>query len=108
MLNFRRTRSALYVVCIARAGYVNGARVIEFIEEWSRCVEDHRREVGVGEFIEWTDRYSTRTGYERLALFRKTFPQLGEHGVPSELMAPLLERLEAEARAALDGGEIPA
>ncbi len=48
------------------------------------------------------------TAYERLALFRKTFPQLGPSGVPSGLMAPLLARLAAEAERDLDAGEVPA
>ncbi len=108
MPSFHRTRSALFLVCIARAGYVNGGRLIEFIEEWARCVEAHGRGVGIEEFAAWSTRFSTRTAYARLSLFRKTFPQLGEHGVPSGLMAPLLERLAAESQEALDGGVIPA
>jgi hypothetical protein len=93
-----QTRAALYLVCIARAGYVDGARLIEFIEDWRRCVEHYGREVSVAEYTAWTRRYHQRRTVERrLRSFRATFPQLGEQGKPTQLMSPLLERLADEA-----------
>lgn len=94
-----RTRGALYLLCIARAGYQDGALLIEFIEEWRRCVESHGRPVNIEEFIAWTRRYARRTTFRRLQLFRESFPQLGEHGLPDGLMRPLIERLAAEVPA---------
>lgn len=91
------TRAALYLVTINRAGFREGAKLIEFIEEWQRCVSASRGPVTVEGFIQWTRRYSRRTTFERLASFRKTFPQLGPHGLPDGLMGPLLDRLAQEA-----------
>jgi hypothetical protein len=95
-MDIKQTRGALYLLCIARAGYREGGLLIEFIEEWRRCVEAHGGPVTIEEFIDWTDRYQRRTTFRRIELFRESFPQLGEHGLPDGLMAPLVERLAAE------------
>jgi hypothetical protein len=95
-MKVNQTRGALYLLCISRAGYRDGARLIEFIEEWRRCVEKHERAVTPDEFATWTRRYGRRSTFYLLKLFRETFPQLGEHGQPDGLMAPLIERLLSE------------
>lgn len=92
-MKVNQTRGALYTLCIGRAGYRDGIKLIEFIEEWRRCVEHHERSVKTAEFADWTRRYSERRVYQLLALFRAKFPQLGEHGTPEGLMGPLLARL---------------
>lgn len=99
MVNVKRTRAALYVVCIARAGYLDGARLIEFIEEWARCVDAHGGPINVEEFIASTRRFPRRTTFLRLSQFRKAFPELGPQGLPDGLMGPLLARLAAEVEA---------
>jgi hypothetical protein len=98
-MKLNNTRAALYLVCISRAGYRDGARLIEFIEEWRRCVENNERPVTPDEFAAWTHRYGRRNTFYLLKLFRQTFPQLGEHGTPDGLMGPLLERLAVEVEA---------
>ena len=91
-----RTRGALYLLCISRAGYRSGASLIEFIEEWRRCVERHEGPINIEEFIAGNRRYGRRRTFELVRLFRDTFPQLGEHGLPDGLMAPLIDRLARE------------
>ncbi len=100
-MDWKTDRPALYVLCVARAG-LEAPRLIAFIEEWRRCVEYHDREVNIEEFITWTHRFPRRMTFRRLRLFRDTFPQLGEDGLPSGLMGPLLDRLAAEAEAELN------
>lgn len=100
-MNFRTDRPALYLLCVARAG-LEAPRLIAFIEEWRRCVEFHDREVNIEEFIGWTRRFPRRMTFRRLRLFRDAFPQLGEDGLPSGLMGPLLDRLAVEAEAELE------
>jgi hypothetical protein len=100
-MDWKTDRPALYLLCVARAG-LEAPRLIAFIEEWRRCVEFHDREVNIEEFIAWTRRFPRRMTFRRLRLFRDTFPQLGEDGLPSGLMGPLLERLAAEAEAELE------
>jgi hypothetical protein len=94
-----KDRTALYSLCMLRARpmYVAGARLISFIEEWQRCVSDYGRAVNVEEFIAWNGERRRRTTFDRLRLFRDTFPELGEQGLPSDLMGPLLQRLVKEA-----------
>lgn len=95
-MNPLKDRPALYVLCISRAGYTDGARLIEFIEEYRRCVEAVGRDPGIREFSEWSRRCGGRTAYRRWKLFRDTFPELGAEGTPGDLMRPLLERLARE------------
>lgn len=104
-MKINQTRAALYLLCIGRAGYRDGARLIEFIEEWRRAVEHQEHTVTPEEFANWTRRYSRRQAYYLLRLFRDNFPQLGEHGTPEGLMGPLLTRLAAQADAELDAQE---
>lgn len=105
-MKLERTRAGLYLLCISRAGYVGGARLAEFIEEWRRCVEAQGQAVTIEEFIAWTGRLSRRTTFRRVALFRQSFPELGEHGLPDALMGPLLERLAKAAVAELARDEV--
>jgi hypothetical protein len=97
MRTVNQTKLALWMVCVSRAGYRQGAQLVEFIDDWRACVEAHDQPVGFEAYAQWTRRYSRRTAYNRLALFRRTFPQLGHDGTPEGLMGPLLERLAAEA-----------
>jgi hypothetical protein len=94
-----KDRAQLFTLCIVRAGYLDGARLIEFIEEWRRGVDHAEGEITTEEFIRWTRRFPRRTVARRLTLFRRTFPQLGPAGLPSGLMGPLLERLARESEA---------
>jgi len=99
-MRFHETRAALYLVCIGRAGYRDGAKLIEFIEEWRRCVENNDGPVTIEEFIAWTRRYSRRSTFRMVRLFRDSFPQLGPQGLPDGLMEPLLKRLASELQEA--------
>jgi hypothetical protein len=99
MPNILQTKAALWAICLKRAGYRDGALLIEFIDDWRACVEVHDGPVGIEAYAAWSRRLSTRTAYRRLALFRKTFPQLGPDGTPEGIMGPLLERLAAEDEA---------
>ena len=92
-----QTKLALWMVCVNRAGYRQGAQLVEFIDDWRDCVTAHDGAVGFEKYAEWTRAYSRATAYNRLALFRKTFPQLGHDGTPEGLMGPLLDRLASEA-----------
>jgi hypothetical protein len=93
-----RTKLALWIVCVERAGYRQGAQLVEFIDDWRDCVTATGGPVeSVEAYAHWTRTYSTRTAYNRLSLFRRTFPQLGRDGTPEGLLGPLLDRLAAEA-----------
>lgn len=98
-MKINQTRFALYTLCVARAGYRNGSLLIEFIEDWRRCVAHLERPATIEEFIAWTRLFSRRTTFRRVDLFRRTFPELGEHGLPDGLMGPLVERLAREVEA---------
>lgn len=98
MPTVNQTKLALWMVCVNRAGYRKGAQLVEFIDDWRDCVQAHDGPVGVRAYAEWTRRYSERTAFNRLQLFRQTFPQLGPEGTPEGLMGPLLERLAVEAQ----------
>lgn len=95
-LNPLQTKGALWVVCVSRAGVREGAQLVELCEDWARCVTVHDGPVGVEAYARWTRHYSYRTAYNRLATFRKAFPELGPQGSPEDLLGPLLERLAAE------------
>jgi hypothetical protein len=95
-MQLNRTRTALYLLCISRAGLRPGVRLIEFIEDWQRCVTAAGEPIGIERYSRLTRKISRRTGYSRLALFRRTFPELGPEGTPEGLMGPLLDRLAAE------------
>lgn len=98
VMKANQTRGSLYAVCILRGGYRNGILLIQFVEDWQRCVRENGGPIGIEKYTR-LGRYSYRRAYELLALFRKTFPQLGADGTPEGLMGPLLERLAAEAEA---------
>lgn len=97
MTTVNQTKLALWMVCVNRAGYRKGAQLVEFVDDWRDCVNAHGGPVGVEVYTGWTRAYSRATAYNRLALFRATFPQLGDDGTPEGLMGPLLERLAVEA-----------
>jgi hypothetical protein len=96
-MKWNQTKLALITVCVNRAGYTKTGELIEFIDDWRDCVKAHDGPVSWQAYSRWTRRYSERTAYNRLALFRRTFPELGDHGSPEDLLGPLLERLAAEA-----------
>jgi hypothetical protein len=95
-MQLNRTSTALYLLCISRAGLRPGVHLIEFIEDWQRSVAAAGGPIGIERYSRLTRKISRRTAYSRLALFRKTFPELGPEGTPEGLMGPLLERLAAE------------
>lgn len=102
MIRDKSGRAALYTLCIVRAGYRKGIQLIEFVEDWQRCVVDQGGPLGIEQYTRATRRYSYRRCYQLLSLFRETFPQLGADGTPEGLMGPVLERLAAEAEAEAD------
>jgi hypothetical protein len=95
-MKINRTKGALYLVCISRAGYREGAKLIEFIELWRRTVQRHEGPINIEQFIAMNGRHGRRNTFRLVRLFRDTFPQLGRDGLPQDLMAPLIERLAAE------------
>jgi hypothetical protein len=97
MDGFNRTKLALWMVCVGRAGYRQGAQLVEFIDDWRNCLAAHGGPVPFDTYAKWTRRYGERTAWKRLALFRRTFPQLGPQGTPEGLLGPLLEHLAEEA-----------
>lgn len=96
MRTLAQTKAAVWLVCLNRAGYLNGARLVEFIDDWRDCVIANDGPVSMNHYADWTRRFSRRTAYERLAMFRKAFPELGESGNPEGLLGPLLDRLARE------------
>ncbi len=96
MRNVRQTKLALWIVCVHRAGYRQGAQVVEFCEDWRRCVTAHGGPTSFNVYAKWTRAYSYRTAWSRLVLFRQTFPELGDQGTPEGLMGPLLAQLADE------------
>lgn len=94
--SFNRTKLAVWMVCVDRAGYRKGAQLVEFIDDWRDCVTAHDGPTPFETYAEWTRRYSYRTAYNRLKLFRDSFPELGPTGTPEGLLGPLLQRLAAE------------
>jgi hypothetical protein len=95
-IKINQTKFALWAVCVSRAGYLDGGRLVELVDDWRDCVTAKGEPVGFEEYAQWTRRMSYRTAYNRLRLFRKTFPQLGPAGTPEGLLGPLLQRLAAE------------
>jgi hypothetical protein len=65
-----------------------------FITQWELCVRAHERVVTTEEYAAWSPQ-SRATTYNRLRDFRMMFPQLGDDGLPSDLMGPLVARLGA-------------
>lgn len=96
MRTINQTKLALMTVCVSRAGYIKGGQLVEFIDDWRDCIKAHDGPVSWQGYAKWSRRYSYRTAYRRLALFRQTFPELGPEGSPEQLLGPLLERLAAE------------
>lgn len=96
MLNLLQTKGALWVVCVSRAGVREGAQLVEFVDDYRDCLTANGGATSFQGYARWTRRYSYRTAYNRLALYRKTFPELGPHGTPEGLLGPLLERLAAK------------
>lgn len=81
-------------LCVSRGGYRAGRKTAQFIAEWELAVRHAGGPINVAEFAEfWGDHLATP--YRRLEDFHAMFPELGEHGMPSDLMRPLLRRLEA-------------
>lgn len=91
------SRLQVLALCIDRLGYRRGARVAEFIAEWEICVRQAGGEVETEHFAAWW-KDSRATTYRRLQEFREGFPELGEHGRPSDLMGPLLEQLRTSQK----------
>ncbi len=99
-MNILETKGALWIVCVNRAGLRGGSQLVQLCDDWAECVRHNGGPLpGPDTYAMWTKRLSYRTAYERLALFRKTFPQLGPAGTPEDLMGPLLARLADEALA---------
>lgn len=99
-------RIQVLALCVARTTYREGTALAQFIFEWEAEV---RRAGGPISIEDWPEKRK-RTGYRRLALFRATFPELGDNGTPQDLMRPLVERLVTEADRATDAfrrGETP-
>lgn len=86
-------RIQVLALCVARTGYREGTALAQFIFEWEGEV---RRRGGPITIEDWPEKRK-RTGYRRLALFRATFPELGDTGTPQDLMRPLLEGFVTEA-----------
>lgn len=86
-------RIQVLALCVARTNYREGTALAQFIFEWESEV---RRYGGPITIEDWPEKRK-RTGYRRLALFRATFPELGDGGTPQDLMRPLMDRLTAEA-----------
>lgn len=95
-LNLLQTKGALWVVCVKRAGYREGSQLVQLCDDWAACVRVHEGPVGFEAYAKWTRAMSYRTAYERLSLFRRTFPELGPQGTPEGLLGPLLEQLAEE------------
>jgi len=89
----RKTRPArtLLEVCIARGGYLRGARVAEFVIEWTIAADDLGHQPSANEFAHWWRDRSERTTWRRLAQFKQVFPEF-------ENPAPIAEQLLAEGR----------
>lgn len=79
-------------LCVNRGGFRKGRRVAQFIFEWELAVRGTGQDITTEEFAAWW-RVGPATPYRRLAEFRELFPELGEHGKPSQLMGPLLATL---------------
>jgi hypothetical protein len=106
MQKIGETKLALWMVCVNRAGYREGAQLVEFCDDWRACVKANGGPLpNVDHYAMWTRTFSYRTAYRRLALFRKTFPQLGPAGTPEGILGPLLEQLAAEVTTEEDSDE---
>lgn len=73
-------------VVFARVGMGTDAwRLVVFVHEWAMAEAQLGERIGVERFAAWSSD-STRTAYRRLADFREAFPELGEHGTPSNMI----------------------
>lgn len=71
--------------CVVAAGYFKGPKLAQFIAFWAVAEHDLGHRVGIEEFGDWSP-YSTRTAYRHLASFRSVFPELGDQGIPGDLV----------------------
>lgn len=88
-----QTRTALRFVVLQRAGFRRGGQLLEMIDDYGEFLRDHGRDLGFEAYANWTRRYSYRTAYRRLAVFKAAFP---EAPTPATLYGPLLEQLASE------------
>lgn len=88
------------MLCVQRAGFKEGRKVAQFIVEWEVATAAIGRRITAEEFSDWW-RESPATTYRHLARFRTAFPELGERGMPGDLMtvSPAAARLPAGALA---------
>ncbi len=79
----------LLEVCIARGGYLRGARVAEFVIEWTIAADQLGHQPSVREFSHWWKDKSERTTWRRLDDFKTVFPEFDN---PAPIAAQLLKQ----------------
>lgn len=88
----------LIELCVDRAGFRRGARVMAFVIAWGRVRDDLGRTPTVDEYAEWW-RQPVRTAYEEQERFREAFPELTN---PDRL----LDAMAAPSGGAIDTGAL--
>jgi len=99
-----RPARTLLEVCVARGGYVRGARVAQFIVEWTIAASDLGYQPSVNEFAHWWKDVSERTTWNRLRDFHRLFPEYANPAPIAELL--IEEALKRPIGEGLDRGAI--
>lgn len=82
---------------VARAGFIKGARLAEFIATWAIASRSLGRSITTEDLVEWWEpAVSRRTAYYRLSDFREAFPELES---PQPIADLLLARVDADVSA---------
>lgn len=73
---------SLIELCVDRAGYRRGGKVMAFVVAWQKAEQDLGRRPSVEEYAEWW-KQPRRTAFNELEYFREAFP---EFAYPDELL----------------------
>lgn len=71
----RRAPKTVMELCIARAGVLKGARVAQFIAQWTIATQSVGHPITLEEYAEWWHE-SRATSFRHQARFREVFPML--------------------------------
>lgn len=89
----------LIELCVDRAGFRRGSKVMAFVIAWGRVREDLGRAPSIEEYAEWW-KQPRRTAFDEQKFFRAAFPEL-------DSPAALLDAMDRQDRAgAIDTGAL--
>jgi hypothetical protein len=86
-------------LCIARAGFVKGARLAEYVAMWGLASNDVGHDIGVDELVAWWGKgISRRNAFYRLRDFRQAFPEFDTPQPLADALADAIARKQDTRR----------